>query len=542
MQTIIDRNFLLYKYLDFILKCGTNFVPKNRKILSFWGIMGFLKKLDRLTKWVIGIFISYIIILLFLSHFHELGGYGVETDFYGSYAIEAKRIFKGKHYEDPFHGPGYPFVLGLLNFGFGDMFLTGKILSIISSLLFGFFSFKIFKNLFNSKFAFFVLLLSFIIILPYPVTVSVDMFFAFLISLSIYFLFKKLQFSYLSLFWSGLVAGYAFITRYDAIFLLASIAFSIFLINPDGIRWWQRIKGMLIFSLSFLLSASPWLIANYRQHGNPLYNITYLNIAVNFYGIRGAGITEALKAAAERFDSVFAVISYDPIRFASNFIRNAYRHFNSILFDILRIPLCLLIIPGVLFFLKKTNAKQLTYFTFPLFGFLVLSLAIFHERYYLPFVPCFVFFPVYFIFYYSRSLKRSSLLFVIVAFVIVLLFLLRFSFIKTKKFITSEPKELLQIAQLIRENSSENDIIIARKPHLGYLSHRKTVYFPEVSSVEELLSYARKNKATFVLYSNIETKLRPQLRVLMQPEKLPPELKLFYQWDDPKIFLYKISE
>ena len=499
------------------------------------------RKIEKYEKSAIGLCLLMLLVLIPLSRAHELGGYGVETDFYGSYAIEARRIFEGKPYEDPFHGPGYSFVLGLLNFGFRDMFLTGKILSVISSLLFGFFSFKVFKSLFNPKFAFFVLLLSFIIIFPYPVTVSVDMFFAFLISLSIYFLYKNQQFSYPGLFWSGLVAGYAFITRYDAIFLLAGIIFSILLINPDRIRWPQRIKSILIFSLSFFLSASPWLIANYRQHGNPLYNITYLNMAVNFYGIKGANIAEALNKAAERFDSLFAVISYDPLRFGLNFIRNAYRHFNKILFNVVRIPLCLLIIPGVLFFIKRATTRQLTYFFFPLFGFLVLSLAIFHKRYYLPFIPCFVFFPVYFVFFYAESLKKSSL-FITIAFAVFLLFLLRFSVRETKDFISSEPKELLQLAQVILENSSETDCIVARKPHLGYLSHRKTIYFPEVDSIEELLNYARKNKAKFILYSNIEAELRPQLKILMQPEKLPPELTLFCHWDNPKIFLYKISE
>lgn len=512
--------------------------------------MGYLNKIKNIKsydKLAIGLFLLNFLILLLLGRSHEMGGYDVETDFYGSYAIEAKHILEGKSYGDPFHGPGYPCVLALGSLLFHDMFLTGKIISIISGLLFVIFTYKVIKNIFNSRIAFFTILILLINILPYPVVVGTDIFFAFIVTLSIYFIFKNHRLSNLNLILGGLVAGYAYLTRYDAIFLILSFVFSICLINPEKISWRQRFKNVFIFCSAFFIVVLPWLIITYIRHGNPLFNLTYLNMASNFYDIRGVSTSESLNAASEKFGSFQDVFFYDPIRFIIGVINNAYYgHFQNILFKVLRFPLYLLIVPGTIIFFQKSNKNQLSYFTIPVFGFLFLSLSIFHERYYLPFLPFFIFLSLYFIFYCKDSFEKNNTLikkllsFSSLSLVTILLFLLPASFEETKKYISTEPTELFEISQILREKANPSDVIIARKPHLGYMSQVKSIYFPEVSSLDELLKYAKENKATFLLYSNIETELRPQVKILLEPDKVSQNLKIFYQKNNPKMMLYRI--
>ncbi|MFX0137038.1 MAG: glycosyltransferase family 39 protein [Candidatus Hodarchaeota archaeon] len=487
------------------------------------------------------------LILLLLSRSHEMGGYDVETDFYGSYAIAAKHILEGKSYEDPYHGPGYPCVLALGSLLFHDMFLTGKIISIISGLLFGIFTYKVIKNIFNSRIAFFTVLILLINILPYPVVVGTDIFFAFLVTLSIYFIFKNRQPSNLNIILGGLVAGYAYLTRYDAIFLILSVAFSFFIINPKRISWRQGFKSVFIFCSTFFIVALPLLIINYMKYGNPLFNLTYLNMASNFYDIKGVSTAESLNAASVKFDSFLAVLFYDPIRFIIGVIQNAYYgHFQNVVFNVLRFPLYLFTVPGTVLLMKRSNKSQLSYFTIPVFGFLLLSLSIFHERYYLPFLPFLILFSLYFLFYYKENFEKSEssikklMSFSNLSYVLVVLFLLPACVRETKKYINSEPTELLEISQLLREKAIPSDIIIARKPHLGYLSHVQSIYFPEVDSLGELLKYAKENKATYLLYSNIEAEMRPQLKILLEPEKVPHNLEIFYQQNNSNIMLYRI--
>ena len=64
-----------------------------------------------------------------------MGGYGVETDFYGSFAPAAKAMMEGKMELDASYGPGYHLVLILFYSIFNDMFEVGKFVSILSAVL-----------------------------------------------------------------------------------------------------------------------------------------------------------------------------------------------------------------------------------------------------------------------------------------------------------------------------------------------------------------------------------------------------------------------
>ena len=68
----------------------------------------------------------------------------------------------------------------------------------------------------------------------------------------------------------------------------------------------------------------------------------------------------------------------------------------------------------------------------------------------------------------------------------------------------------------------------------------KVVVFPDVDSIEKLIDYAKEKKAAYLLYSDIEAKTRPRLKILQEPDKVPSNLQVFYYQDKPKIIVYKI--
>src|SRR5437867_7405775 len=71
--------------------------------------------------------------------FHRVGGYGVETDFYGQYAPQARATQRlilsgeGRVEIDGLHGPLYPFLLAIFGFLAGDIFRGGVLLAVLTS-------------------------------------------------------------------------------------------------------------------------------------------------------------------------------------------------------------------------------------------------------------------------------------------------------------------------------------------------------------------------------------------------------------------------
>lgn len=500
-------------------------------------IMSKAKKHDFYDKMLIAFMLLAAAAILGVSHFHEMASYN-ETDFYGSYACDAQNILQGKEYTEPDHGPGYVLVLAITSLLFQDMFLTGKAVSIFSSLLIILFTFKLVDVLFNKKVAFYTVVLLFLILLPFSILVKSDIFFAAVVIISIYFFYSKTPLSYSNLFWSGLVAGYAFITRYNAIFLPISVALILIFLNPDNDAWNRRMKGLLVYSLAFFLVSVPWWIFNYFHAGGPMSQSNYLVVAMTFYGSGTSFGAEEKVLAAAKFNSLFSVISFDFEYFAFQLIKHIVKYFQNALTHLVKFPLYLFFAPGLILLLFNNTKKIFSLLVFPVLGFLILTLVQFWPRFYLYIAPFFIFVPVYFIFREDifKQARYSYMVFSLCA-----IFLLYYSVLETKKNVTSEPTELIEIAQVLRHNRTDSDVLIARKPHLGFLSNINTEYFPEVDSLEALLKFAKERNATYLLYSDVEEELRPKLRILQQPARLPENLQLIYKRERPKIFLYKIN-
>ena len=248
--------------------------------------------------------------LTYLARQHPFGNYATETDFYHYYAPDAERIAAGQFPQNKFQGPGYPAVIALLGklTGVADLFAVAKWLSVICAVLCGWLVFVLFNRLFGFWVGACAQLIA-IVSGEFPqfsINAATDVFFL-LVCLTVLATFTAER---VSARWrivlTGALTGAAYVVRYNGLFLLASCLLGIVLLNLFEQRWRERIKSAALFVGMFLLAASPWLVANYKHRGSPLYNANYLNIATEFYPelVKGEVNQDATRALESRFASL----------------------------------------------------------------------------------------------------------------------------------------------------------------------------------------------------------------------------------------------
>ncbi len=486
-----------------------------------------------------------LLFLLAISIFHKMGNFGVETDFYWSYAPDAERIIHGHNTLEPGVGPVYPLLLGVMNLVFHDYFISGKMLSIISTVLAGLFIFKLIQSLFDGRLAFFTMVLFYATVLPFSIIAGTDMFFTCLFAASIYVFFRGSEINNLNLILSGIFMGLTFLTRHNGVILPVCTGLILLFVNPDNWSWVERIKRFSLFFSVFLLVNLPWGLVQLMASGNAVRSDSYLIIASNFYGKSGVVSSEDMRLATQKFDSLRSVIFFNFPHFVKHYFSNIYHHFYDFLIESLKFPSFLFVGAGALLLIPKMNKKQLSLFIFPVLSFLLLCLVHYEPRYYLYLIFFFVLFVAYFIFgdhFQSNTGNPIAANYLMpVVFVVTIMFLSVFSTKEIRRNISEEPRELLEISQILKDKILPNQSIIARKPHLGYLTHLKTVYFPESKSVSDLLNFAKKEKADYLIYGTEEFKRRPALKDLLEPEKTPAEMEAIIVWKNPKTIIYKFN-
>ena len=106
--------------------------------------------------------------------------------------------------------------------------------------------------------------------------------------------------------------------------------------------------------------------------------------------------------------------------------------------------------------------------------------------------------------------------------------------------ISSEPRNLLEISEILKVENEKSGII-ARKPHLSYFTGFKNDHFPQVETIEDLINYAKDKNSKFLFYGSQERKYRPELSVLTQPDSVSNYLSLVYSNQKENNFLYKLK-
>ncbi len=498
----------------------------------------------------------HLLTLVYLARQHPFGNYATETDFYHFYAPDAERIASGQFPQNTYQGPGYPATLALVAKLTGtsdDLFTAGKWLSVVCAVLCGLLVFVLFARLFGYWIGLGAQLIA-IASGEFPqfsLNAATDVFFL-LLCLAVLVAFTTER---IPLRWrvalTGALAALAYLTRYNGLFLPAVCLIGIVLLNLFDRGWRERWVLSAIFIAAFFITSWPWLYLNYRHHGSPFYNTNYLNLATEFYPELVANKTnqDATRVLEERFHSFADVLRYDPQRLVTRYPANLWESLRRSFTDTLVNQwVAWMAWLGVLFAFAKRRSKEVTLVLIAGAGyFLLVSLTHWETRYYFFLMILYSGFAAFAAAEWlamarSQGWLKPPVFTLIPVALVALMFAL--SLAESRKdvttFLAAQPVEIPAARDYL---SSVGAIggrrIVARKPHLPYLSRNQWVFFPQVKSLDELRVWVENNRVDYVAIGRRELKERRELAALGDPKKAPDWLKAVWVNDDPMFILYK---
>ncbi len=510
-----------------------------------------------MKRWLpVLICLIHFFILVHLARQHPFGNYATETDFYHFYAPDAERIATGQFPQNTYQGPGYPATLALVAGLTGtsdDLFTVGKWLSVVCAVMCGLLVFVLFARLFGYWIGLGAQLIA-IVSGEFPqfsINAATDVFFL-LLCLAVLVVFTTGR---ISPRWrvalTGALAALAYLTRYNGLFLPAACLIGVVLLNLFDRDWRERWVLSAIFIAAFFIASWPWLYLNYRHHGSPFYNTNYLNLATEIYPELVANKTnqDATRVLEERFHSFADVLRHDPQRLVTRYPANLWESlWRSGADTLVNQWVAWMAWLGVLFAFARRRSKEVM---FVLIGgaiyFLLVSLTHWETRYYFFLMILYAGLAAFVAAEWlamARSqgwLKHRAFTLIPVALVAVMFAL---SLAESRKdvtnFLADQPTEIPAARDYLSSVSAIGGRrIVARKPHLPYLSRNEWVFFPQVKSLDELRVWIENNRVDYIAIGRRELKERRELTALGDPKKAPDWLKPVWVNDDPMLILYK---
>ncbi len=471
---------------------------------------------------------------------HSLGNYGVETDFYWKYGPAAAALKQGRILIEHFDtkGWGYPLVVAALSFVGLDLFRAAQLLGVLSACAALWCVFRVHRRLLGSVLG----LLSVLLLLSNPTflvnvyEVGTDMFFFALATGSIALILGGERPGRTAVLASGLLAGWAFSTRYNGLFLWpGAVVALVALLDrdlPTAARWTRA--G--VWSAGFLLAAAPWLLVNAAHTGNPLTNSNWTNVGFSVYG---QGNWEHFFYGGDRKIHSFAdVVRLDPARFARAMVANTLEHLKRDFTELLAKPWGLFAAAGLLLVaLQQRSRLWGAYLLFGLFYFLTLVPVFYGARFSLPMLA-FYSAPALAPLGWERLTRLVSGIERRFPVRILGFFLIWIPGALAAKAMTQDPRnpeslqagpyETLQAADYLKAHAA-GEILLARKPHVAFLSGMRFAPIPQADSPPALHRAAREAGARYLLVSGAEMALRAGVRPLAEPDARVPGFRRVFE-------------
>ncbi len=474
------------------------------------------------------------VLLIGLSSLKQLGGYGVETDFYGSFVPEASRFIAGEPLVLRWQPPLYPILLAPVYALTGDWFRSGLVISIAASLVAVLASFRLFRGMFTDTEAWgaamgLVLWVGF---WPLAISASSDMLFLALALSCLAVAVHKSPITIGRSVLSGLLGGLAALTRTNGISLLLVV---LMCASRASARRWPAIAAGVLGG--FALPWIAWLLLS-EATGSPFFPTdNYVNAAVMLYGTDGQSMSQNSDnwpAIQERFGSFIDVLLFDPptvVRvLVGNFARSLLRIFE--VWGRLTWLAAALALPGLGWLLWTSRSRlTLAFWLVCLAQYGLLTLIFFQPRYYLFFVPaftagCFSLGKAGLGAILPSKASRPRVWAAVVA--VSLLPFLAFDALTVARLLRNQPTEVFEAANLLAEVSSGRERIVSRKPHLPFYSGLARAEFPNARDLEELRADVCQEDdldGSFLFFGSMERSLRPQLESLLDSRIAPAWLR-----------------
>jgi hypothetical protein len=518
---------------------------KGREILQKSSEVNIFSPAARLYNWKyfpLALSIFFIAVMLFLAlTFHKVGGFDVETDFYASYAPEAKDFMMGKIVIDPFHGPLYPWALGLLAKIVGDLFTTGVAIAVLSASICLYLVFGIIKSVSSTDVAFLATLLTAIntFFIYYSYSAGTDMFFVALSLAGVFLLFREAEISRVELCLSAFLLGLAYLVRYNGLVFLISVPF-IIMFGAVRIRRVNKYLAAAIWAGVFLLVIAPWSVYLEINRGSFFYNANYQNMAFELFGGGVANWDKFWFQHAKEYTSYWSVFSADPVLFVQTLLENVYSHFVGDLTELNDPFVGVLSALGVILFPFSHPTRRKVGLVVVFASFFCGLLPVFGTaRFSLFLLPIYSFFASYVVkmaLGRFRAKKNVIIQINLLAVAIVLLTFAGSCEYNSTKIINREAQDIQAHSDWFHQEFDDryyNQKIAARKPHIAYLLNMRFYPFPMVDNYDSLIAVLRRDRVKFLYYGIYERGTRPQFSDDFDEDRNHPGLKTLCSWTKP---------
>jgi 4-amino-4-deoxy-L-arabinose transferase-like glycosyltransferase len=497
----------------------------------------------------IAVCLVYLVLAGYTGRDYIVGAYG-NSDFYRFYAADAKRMANGEFPQNTFNGPGYPLVLSAIAVLTEDHFTAGKWIATFSASLSGVVAYYLFRDLFGFRTA--------IVALPimlvtgeyalFAIEPGTDLIFLLLCLTTIFTITCRGLGVWQKTVLTGMLAGLAYLTRYNGIFLPATIVTGIVTLNCFGLTLLRRVQVAAGYIAAFLVTTSPWLWLNYVNHGSPFYNTNYLNMATVLYGykVHWDGIIQA----ATVFHSFGDVVFHDPKGFVLHYFSNIVRTFTrSLSGKFILFPIGLMAVAAVPLVLLKLRRREVWIFLLSLLLYLlVMSFNHWEDRYFFYVLVCYVGLASYLLITTADWISDSGWLSGRVTHAGVFCIGLTVFYISAmtsisniERHIKEQPYELIGASEYLKSVSAHGAKVVARKPHLAFMVNVESVFFPQVKSLDELHESLKNLQADYLVYDRSALEYRPDLKMLAEPMTTVAWLKPVYSDLQRSLVIYRIE-
>lgn len=453
--------------------------------------------------------------------------FGPETDFLGAFVPEAERLLDGRPLRVEYHPPIYTFALAFVKLLAGDWILAALLISIVSAALAAAATFALYRQI-DGRAAAWGALLGLGVSVPfveYSATASTELYFLALFFGSCFFAFRALQ-SGDSRLWfvSGMLAGLGMLTRINGLTLAALC------LLPVAAPAERRVRGFAAVSAGLLLPLAAWgaLAAAFGMPFLPAGS--HANLATTYFSDRVSG--DDLALMSEQFDSLWAVVSYDPVHMAKVYVRDMYNVVRNLLLakSPFPYPINLLVLPGLLLLLLRSKREHVLFLALVILPQLLLvNMKEFLIRYYLFMVPVLgAGLGIVAVLLWRAADRRIARILLGAVGAGVVLLGLNDTVRQVHDSLHATDAELGQAVAAVGAARPPCEWMFARKPHVPYYADCTDLKFPHFETLDELREWTRTKGlgSTFYLYyGSVERRYRPELGVLAEPANAPPWLQ-----------------
>ena len=473
-------------------------------------------KFNSLFPWVYSALLGLVAWLLHV-HAFPVGDIGVETDFYGELGVTAQKLYAGNFsvLNYPYKGPAYSFFLTALHaitqlFG-ASWYDSGIILNILCAGAVLVIVHRLILRLRGTIEALTsVILLSLVYEFFFHTHKGSSDLLFFALYLGSIFLLLREDGRHRHLFGSALLAGLAFLTRYNGLILPISTIAVLLTIWPARIEWKHRFTKSLFYLCVFVAVITPWYVANLMETGQLTSTQNLENIFVEEFWVPGQAIGST---GPELPTSLVAVLKANPAGFMGKYLSNIPSHLSDDVLTTLAWPLGVISILGLILIIVKIRDRRLTVFL-ALEGiyFLAMCLVYHQPRFLFPLLPAYTMGASFFLWNLPLVGLRRAI--PVVVLLIVLSGQMQIIVSGEMYYAERAPVWVLDTASALEEriskNTPEEPLLLARKPHLAFYSDMAWVPYPaNFGSVTDFLQRARKLGANLIAVSDFELFYHP---------------------------------